>query len=751
MLSVPETTEGIDAMRRLWVHEIHRVYGDRLVDETDQKWLLKTVCDIVESQLHTTPQELFNRFVSSNEVITPSTMQKLMYCDFTNPKADTRNYLEVQDLDELRYVVESYLVEFNNMTKRPMNLTMFRYAIEHLSRICRVLKQPRSHALLMGIGGSGRQSYTRIAAHIMDYELFQIELTRNYSLKDWNDYIKEMLLKISCTESSGVFLFSDTQIKYEQFLDDISNLLLSGEILHLFNVDERKEICEKMLVIDKQRDKSLQTNGSPKALYNLFVNVIREQLHIILCFSPINNNFRTYFRNYPSIINSCTIDWFHPWPNDALSSIAQRFLAEEISSLAEPEQVNITKMFVEFHSSTMTLIKEVYLDQCQKIFIPSKTFIDCITIFKENFLRKKFELDGRDKKYNAGIQQITESEEQVDIMQKSIEALEPQCKIIAEKLAKQISDVQTSQEAVDEQMELVKKEEANFSEISVQVNDLSEHCKNIMEDALPQMEEAEKALSSLTSADLTAIRTMKNPPLQVKIIMEAICILRDIKTEKTTISTDEYWAISKKMLNDPKFIENLIKFEKDSIPDHITEKLQSKISTSDAFDVDKIKLISIACEMLCKWVNAIIKYDRAMKISYPKRMELKEVEKVHDAALARFNIKNEELKILKENLTVLNNHLKITKDKSESLKAEHERCTKRLQRAIEIVSSLKGEREVWQQALDGIQKKSKTLIGDILISSGITAYLGQFTECYRRKTIKSWIDGCTMHGLSCNA
>lgn len=159
------------------------------------------------------------------------------------------------------------------MTKRPMNLTMFRFAIEHLSRICRVLKQPRSHALLIGIGGAGRQSYTRLAAHIMDFELFQIELNRNFGAKEWKEFLKAMLLRISCTESHGVFLFGDTQAKYDFFYDDINNMLKSGEVLRLFDADEIKDICEKMHEIDKQRDKSLQTDGTPKALYNFFVNV----------------------------------------------------------------------------------------------------------------------------------------------------------------------------------------------------------------------------------------------------------------------------------------------------------------------------------------------------------------------------------------------------------------------------------------------------------------------------------------------
>lgn len=99
-------------------------------------------------------------------------------------------YEEVESLDELTQVVESTLEEYNNTHKNQMNLVIFRYVLEHLSRICRIIKQPGGNGLLVGVGGSGRQSLTRLATSMADYQIFQPEISKSYGTVEWKEDLK---------------------------------------------------------------------------------------------------------------------------------------------------------------------------------------------------------------------------------------------------------------------------------------------------------------------------------------------------------------------------------------------------------------------------------------------------------------------------------------------------------------------------------------------------------------------------------
>lgn len=89
-------------------------------------------------------------------------------------------------------------------------------------------------------------------------------------------------------------------------------------------MDEKQEICEKMRVLDRQRDRDKQTDGSPLALFNMFLERCRTQLHVVLAMSPIGDAFRDRLRRFPALINCCTINWFQVGGVTPKFSVANR-------------------------------------------------------------------------------------------------------------------------------------------------------------------------------------------------------------------------------------------------------------------------------------------------------------------------------------------------------------------------------------------------------------------------------------------
>lgn len=115
---------------------------------------------------------------------------------------------------------------------------------------------------------------------------------------------------------------TDAEVKKEEFLEFINMVLSTGEIPGLLAKDE-KEVIFADIRNEYIKLKNLG-NVDPTAneLWNYFVERTRDNLHIVLCFSPVGQKFSDRARKFPALFNECTIDWFLPWPEEALVSVA---------------------------------------------------------------------------------------------------------------------------------------------------------------------------------------------------------------------------------------------------------------------------------------------------------------------------------------------------------------------------------------------------------------------------------------------
>lgn len=176
-------------------------------------------------------------------------------------------------------VLVEYLDDYNQVNTAQMKLVLFLDAIRHVCRISRIIRQPLGNALLLGVGGSGRQSLTRLASHMAEYDLFQIELAKNYGVVEWREDVKGCLMKTGLENTPVVFLFTDTQVKSESFLEDLNNILNSGDVPNIYAFDDLEKIHHDMKPI--VQDAGLQPTKSN--LFSAFTKRIRTNIHIVIC------------------------------------------------------------------------------------------------------------------------------------------------------------------------------------------------------------------------------------------------------------------------------------------------------------------------------------------------------------------------------------------------------------------------------------------------------------------------------------
>lgn len=243
------TVQGLECttisdVLKLWRHECLRVISDRFTNFADKDWFSDKMQELAQSQLsrdlyeHYTPEETY--FVDFlREPLEPTGDEPEGFC-FDAPKV----YEEWPSFDVVKDKVMTLMLQFNEQIRGYfLDLVFFHDCLVHLIIISRIIRTPRGNALLVGVGGSGKQSLTRLASFIANYKFYQITLTRSYSTNNLMEDLK-YLYRTAGLEGKGItFIFTDNDIKDEAFLEYLNNVLSSGEVANLFVKDEIGKNC----------------------------------------------------------------------------------------------------------------------------------------------------------------------------------------------------------------------------------------------------------------------------------------------------------------------------------------------------------------------------------------------------------------------------------------------------------------------------------------------------------------------------
>ncbi|XP_055386175.1 dynein axonemal heavy chain 8 [Condylostylus longicornis] len=735
-----ECTE-VDDLLKLWRHECYRVMADRFTSIEDFQWFEKQIERDAKANLG----DLFEYFDNTETYFVdflrdpPEAVDEEEEVCLEAPKI----YEEIPGYEEVENRVKMFMNQFNeNIRGFSLDLVFFHDCLKHLMIVSRIIRMPRGNALLVGVGGSGKQSITRLASFIAGYKFFQITLTRAYNATNLCEDLKS-LYRIAGVLGQGItFIFTDNEIKDEGFLEYINNILSSGEIANLFSKDELDGITNELtLPMKKEFPKRPPTADN---LYEYFISRSRFNLHIALCFSPIGDKLRARTLKFPGLVSGCTIDWFQKWPEDARIAVSNDYLKDfQLVCTDEVKFQVINEMSFIHESVTQACVK--YFDRFRRsTFVTPKSLISFLKSYREMYDEGKSDIEMQSTRMSSGLYKLDEAAISVESLKIDLIEMNKIIELATLDTNKVLEEVTKSSEAAEIVKAEVSQKKKSAEELVTIISADKAIAEEKLEVAKPALEEAQSALNTIKAADIATVRKLGKPPYLITLIMDCVCILfrkplDRVKPDKEKKFLIPSWKSSLKVMSDTRFLPKIVEYATDTINAEMIDLLIPYFSYSlYTFEAAKIACGNVAG--LLKWTIAMKDYYGVNKDVLPLKANLAIQEAKYNKAMFDLHEAEEELKAKEKELHEVQCLLDAAIKKKNDVMAEASFVQNKMNAATALIEGLGGEKIRWTEQIATFSSKKDRLVGDVLYLTAFLSYAGPFNQQYRAELQQEWLN-----------
>ncbi|KAL4513647.1 hypothetical protein Ndes2526A_g04979 [Nannochloris sp. 'desiccata'] len=754
---------------RLWSHECERVYADRLTSDGDLDTLEQLKASVIRR--HFVPLGitaaaidarplLFSTFCSSqNGGVNgadsggagsdshAATGARSPHFSIADDDANSL-YDEIVSQDQLRRVLEFRLVEHNESNPAAaMDLVLFPQAAEHVVRVARVLAVPGGHVAMIGVGGSGKQSLARLAAHVAGCEVFQVQVTTGYGVNELKADLATLYQKCGAKSVNIAFIITDAHIVDERFLVYINELLATGQVADLIPAEEREALGAAV----RAEVKASGGLDTPEACWAHILKKLRRNLHVVLCLSPAGERLRGLARRFPALVACVTYNWLRPWPRDALESVAERFLITEPALSGENNaglRAAVAAHMASTHAAVEAACKQ-YLEQFRRYnYTTPKSFLELIGVYKETLQKTSAGLLASRERLEQGVDKISTAAAAVEGLRTALAA---EKLVVAEKKAAAaalIESIGREKSIADEAVAASKGDEEAAATLTAQVLQVQTECTTDLAAAEPVIAAAEAALNSLDKASLGELKSFSNPAPEVVAVVAACMILT---APGGVIPKDLSWTGGKKWMGAQSldtFLKSLTNFNKDNVPASCVERVEKDYLSQPTFKAEAIKVKSMAAAGLCAWVTNIAKYFRIYQVVAPKRAALVEANKKLADANRKLSGIRAHITELRARVGALEASLVAATAEKVAAEAQAEGTATKAALADRVIGGLGSEFQRWNAAIQTIKRKDETIIGDALLAAAFVSYAGAFNAQMRAHLVEvSWIPEAQRRGI----
>ena len=725
---------------QLWKNEVCRTIADRFVSDADKDWFNTELVNVVE-----------NTF---GEDAVPIVKENKYFVDFMRDAPEPTGEEDGEGENELPKVYEPvlnfkvvsdrlifFLEQYNDIMRGAnMDLVFFDDAICHLLRIARAIRNPGGNIMLVGVGGSGKQSLTKLASFIASYKTFQISVTRSYNISNFIEDLKVLFRNCGVNGHKTTFLFTDQDIKEESFLEYVNNVLASGLASQIFSKDEQGEIVTELTPIMKRECPRLPP--TPENTINWFLERVKLNLHVVLCFSPIGEAFRVRSLKFPALFSGCTIDWYQPWPKEALVAVASHFMSSFTIKCSSDAKRGLFKTMANVQDSVSQACESYFQRFRRTTHVTPKSFLNFISSYKNVYSKKHDEIGDMSVRMDSGLEKLYEAAESVALLSEELKVMEKELEVAnqkAEKVLVEVTEAAKEAEKVRNTVMIVKESCEKMVDTIAVEKALAEEK---LEAARPALEEAEAALNTIKPANIATVRKLGRPPHLIMRVMDCVLILfrkKLIKMESdpTVPSPLPSWQESLKIMSGTSFLSDLLNYPKDIINDEMVELLEPYFTMEDYNQLTANRVCSDVAGLLC-WTKAMGFFFGVNKEVLPLKLNLVIAESKLIAAKKDLVGAENKLKRKERGLNRCKEIYCAAVDEKQRLANQADVCRRKMTSASTLINGLTGEKVRWTETSKQLKEQLGRLIGDTLLACGFLSYAGPFNQEYRNQLLIAW-------------
>jgi len=622
------------------------------------------------------------------------------------------------------------------------------------------MEMPRGSGLLVGVGGSGKQSLTRLSSYISRCTQFQITLTKSYNKNTFSEDLVTLYKSAGHLRKPTTFLFTESEIKDEVFLEFINSVLLTGEVAGLFPKEELVAVTADLRsTFIKER---IGMDDTQDNLKQFFIDKVRDNLHLMICMSPMNPKFPSRARKFPGIISCPTIDWFLPWPADALVALSKAFIQNFNVECTPEVKIGLMTHMGMVHSMVTEVCDEYFVKMRRRVFQTPKSYLSFIQNFTGLYSVKLAELKQKEGRVNLGLSKLIQGAQDVEDMKKVLAEEQVKLDVATLETNKMLASLEISSADAKRESDKVGTIKNKCMADATRIAGEKSACMADLAKAQPYVDEAETAIRSIKPADIGEVKKFANPATIIQMVFDGILMLfklpmNPVKATKLTVAKQDinFYEPSFRphgvaLMNKADFLNQVIEFGtngKDLINEETIEFLSTLVDL-EVFTSAVAKNASKAAEGLCTWVRAMKFYHEASKIVKPKLEALSIAEANLEAA-------NKALAGAEARLAACQARLDELQAMFDTQMAEKRRIEdgamalqRKMVMASQLIGGLAGERVRWTEDSNNFSDTKRRLVGDCAAACAFICYTGPFNQEFRRYLVEEkCVNDCQMRGV----